>query len=105
MNKKIILLLLILPLLALSCGRVNKALQIKGSDTMVNLAQAWAEEYMNLHPLDSVAVTGGGSGTGIAALISKATDIAQSSRNMQTKEIIQAEERGVHPYEIHAASD
>ena len=105
MKRKLALLLLLLPLLALSCGRVHKALQIKGSDTMVNLAQAWAEEYMNLHPAESVAVTGGGSGTGIAALISNATDIAQSSRNMEAKEIKQAEARGVEPKELHVASD
>jgi phosphate transport system substrate-binding protein len=72
---------------------------------MVNLAQAWAEEYMNENPLESMAVTGGGSGTGIAALIAGATDIAESSRNMQQKEIKLAEARGVRPKEIQVASD
>lgn len=61
-------------------------IQIKGSDTMVNLGQAWAEEFMNRHPETSIAVTGGGSGTGIAALINGTTTIAQSSRDMKPEE-------------------
>lgn len=64
----------------------GKTLQIKGSDTMVNLGQAWAEEYMNQHPETSISVTGGGSGTGIAALINRTTNIAQSSRDMKPEE-------------------
>ena len=62
------------------------ALQIKGSDTMVNLCQAWAEAFMAKHPKVSVAVTGGGSGTGIAALIGGTCDLAASSRAMSAKE-------------------
>ena len=46
------------------------SIQVKGSDTMVNLAQAWAEKYMERSPGDFVAVTGGGSGTGLSSLIS-----------------------------------
>lgn len=61
-------------------------IQIKGSDTMVNLGQAWAEEYMRLHPEVGIAVTGGGSGTGIAALINGTASIAQSSRDMKPEE-------------------
>jgi len=61
-------------------------IQIKGSDTMVNLGQAWAEEFMNRYPETSIAVTGGGSGTGIAALINGTTTIAQSSRDMKPEE-------------------
>lgn len=61
-------------------------IQIKGSDTMVNLGQAWAEEFMNQHPEVSIAVTGGGSGTGIAALINRTTTLAQSSRDMKPEE-------------------
>lgn len=61
-------------------------LQIKGSDTMVNLGQAWAEEYMRRYPEVSIAVTGGGSGTGIAALINGTTNVAQSSRDMKAEE-------------------
>ena len=69
------------------CGGGKKALQIKGSDTMVNLGQAWAEDFMKLNPAISIAVTGGGSGTGIAAMIQGTTDIAESSRNIEPKEI------------------
>ena len=61
-------------------------IQIKGSDTMVNLAQAWAEEFMKEHPEVSIAVTGGGSGTGIAALINGTATLAQSSREMKPEE-------------------
>jgi phosphate transport system substrate-binding protein len=87
------------------CGGGRKAIQIKGSDTMVNLGQAWAEDFMKTHPEISVAVTGGGSGTGFVALINGTTDIAQTSRNIKPKEITLAEKRGVKPYEIHVASD
>src|SRR3989344_8575360 len=69
------------------CGGGKKALQIKGSDTMVNLGQAWAEDFMKLNPAISIAVTGGGSGTGIAAMIQGTTDMAESSRNIEPKEI------------------
>jgi phosphate transport system substrate-binding protein len=66
-------------------------IQIKGSDTMVNLGQAWAEEFMNKHPEVSIAVTGGGSGTGIAALINVTTTIAQSTRDMKPEEMAEVE--------------
>lgn len=66
------------------------SIQIKGSDTMVNLGQAWAEEFMAKRPEASIAVTGGGSGTGIAALISGTCDIAESSREMKPQELSQA---------------
>ncbi|MFO0551675.1 MAG: phosphate ABC transporter substrate-binding protein [Polyangiaceae bacterium] len=59
---------------------------LKGSDTMVILGQRWAEEYMKLHPKASIQVTGGGSGTGIAALINGTTDICQASRPMKDSE-------------------
>src|SRR5581483_7399685 len=61
-------------------------IQVKGSDTMVNLGQAWAEAFLKERPELAVAVTGGGSGTGIAALANKACDIAQCSRNVKPKE-------------------
>lgn len=63
-----------------------KSITIKGSDTMVILGQRWAEAYMKSHPGAVVQVTGGGSGTGIAALINGATDIAQASRPMKAEE-------------------
>jgi phosphate transport system substrate-binding protein len=64
--------------------------QVKGSDTMVNLAQTWAEEYKRVAPGSSVEISGGGSGVGIAALIKGTIDIATSSRNMKLSEIEQA---------------
>src|SRR5688572_27193804 len=61
-------------------------LTIKGSNTMVQLSQGWAQEFMKAHPDISLTVTGGGSGTGISALKNKATDIANSSRPMTDEE-------------------
>lgn len=61
-------------------------IQNKGSDTLVNLAQAWAEEYKNVKPGVAIAVSGGGSGTGIAALINGTVDIANSSRAIKDEE-------------------
>jgi phosphate transport system substrate-binding protein len=80
-------------------------LQVKGSDTMVNLAQAWAESYMETNPQDFISVTGGGSGTGLSALISGTCDIAISSREIKKKEIEIAEKKGIKPFEIKAALD
>jgi phosphate transport system substrate-binding protein len=65
----------------------KQAIQNIGSDTMVNLAQAWAEEYAKVEPNVSVEVSGGGSGVGIAALINKTADIANASRKMEPEEI------------------
>ena len=64
----------------------NEKITVKGSDTMVILAQRWAEEYMAKHPAVSIQVTGGGSGTGISALINGTTDICNSSRPMKKSE-------------------
>jgi len=75
----------------------RETIQIKGSDTMVNLGQAWSEEFNKKYPDISVSVTGGGSGTGIAALINGTCDIAECSRAMDDKEIKQAEARGIKP--------
>ena len=65
------------------------AIQVKGSDTLVNVAQAWAEQYKKVEPAVSVEVAGGGSGVGIAALIKGTIDIATASRNMKSSEIEQ----------------
>jgi phosphate transport system substrate-binding protein len=62
------------------------SIQNIGSDTMVNLAQAWAEEYAKVEPNVSVEVSGGGSGVGIAALINKTADIANTSRKLEPQE-------------------
>jgi phosphate transport system substrate-binding protein len=80
-------------------------IQIKGSDTIVNAAQQVAEGFMKRYPHVFVAVTGGGSGVGIASLISKTCDVADASREMKPKEIEQAENRGVHPKEFTVAYD
>jgi phosphate transport system substrate-binding protein len=77
----------------------------KGSDTIVNLALAWAEKYQSLHPNVSIAVTGGGSGTGIAAMINKTTDIANASRQIKSEEVDQAKANGVDPLEHTIARD
>jgi phosphate transport system substrate-binding protein len=79
-------------------GRASRALlQNKGSDTLVNVAQAWAEVYGSVNPNVAVAVTGGGSGTGISALINGTVDIANSSREMRESEIEAARARGIEP--------
>ena len=94
--------------LGTSCAPVTnrQSVTVKGSDTMVQLAQRWAEVYMNEH-LDAVLqVTGGGSGTGIAALINGSTDIAQASRIMKDEEKESAlEQRGQAVSEIAVALD
>jgi phosphate transport system substrate-binding protein len=72
---------------------------------MVNLAQAWAEKYMEENPGAFVAVTGGGSGTGLSSLISGTCDIAMSSRNIKSKEIDLAKAKGINPFEIKVGLD
>ena len=90
---------------AASAAPAKNSIQIKGSDTMVNLAQAWAEKYMQENPQDFVAVTGGGSGTGISALISGTCDITNASRTIKDKEIALAKAKGINPYEIKVGLD
>ncbi len=95
-------------MLLVGCGRrqaQGNSLQIKGSDTMVNLGQAWAEEYMKLYPDMSIAVTGGGSGTGITAMINNSCDIAEVSREMKEEELQMARSKGFEPHEIKVALD
>lgn len=86
---------------AISCGggRDRTLIQNKGSDTLVNVAQAWAEAYQQVEPSVAVSVTGGGSGTAIAALINGTVDLANASRAMKQKEIDLAVERGQNPVE------
>ena len=74
-------------------------IQNKGSDTLVNVAQAWAENYQNVAPEVAVAVSGGGSGTGIAAMINGTVDLANASREMKQKEVDLAKSRGQNPVE------
>jgi len=78
---------------------------IKGSDTLVRLGQRWAEEYMKHDKNVVIQVSGGGSGTGIAALINGTTDICEASRDMKEKEHKLAARNGVEPYRISVALD
>jgi phosphate transport system substrate-binding protein len=95
--------------LLVGCARKSNeqsnSLQIKGSDTMVNLGQAWAEAYMKQHPGISIAVTGGGSGTGITALINNTCDIAEVSREMKESEIELISSKGMPPKKVIVALD
>jgi phosphate transport system substrate-binding protein len=84
---------------------MRRAIQNKGSDTLVNLALAWAEAYQDIQPDVSIAVTGGGSGTGIAALINGTVDIANASRAMKDEEIEEARANGIEPIEHIVAID
>jgi len=77
--------------------QAREVIQNKGSDTLVNVAQAWAEEYRNVAPKVAVAVSGGGSGTGIAAMINGTVDIANASRAMKKKELKLAKSKGQNP--------
>jgi phosphate transport system substrate-binding protein len=75
-------------------------IRVEGSDTMVNLAQAWAEQYNKIHPDVRVQVSGNGSGVGIASLIDGVADMANSSRQMRDKELARAEQNtGRRPME------
>ena len=78
-------------------GERRQVIQNKGSDTLVNVAQAWAEAYQDVIPSVVVAVSGGGSGTGIAALINGTVDIANASRAIKDKEIKLAKDNGQDP--------
>jgi phosphate transport system substrate-binding protein len=80
-------------------GEQRQLIQNKGSDTMVNVAQAWAEAYQQADASVMVAVTGGGSGTGIAALINGTADIANSSRELKPEEVELATKNGHVPVE------
>ncbi|MEW6186800.1 MAG: PstS family phosphate ABC transporter substrate-binding protein [Thermodesulfobacteriota bacterium] len=79
--------------------------QVKGSDTEVNVVQRLAEDFMKKNPNYSIAVTGGGSGVGIAAIINKTTDLANASRPMKDTEIAKAKANGVNPIGVAFAVD
>ncbi|MSQ98092.1 MAG: phosphate ABC transporter substrate-binding protein [Xanthomonadales bacterium] len=86
-------------------GEHRQIIQEKGSDTMVNVAQAWAEAYQTVEPAVTVAVSGGGSGTGIAALINGTADIANSSRELHPDEVVQATKNGHAPVSLIVGYD
>ena len=80
-------------------------IQVKGSDTIVNLVQRLAEVYMQKNPAVKISVTGGGSGTGIAAMINRKCDIADASRAISAKEIEMASAAGINPSRVVIAID
>jgi len=103
-------------LFSVSCGPASSStetasdssaryIENKGSDTIVNLALAWAERYQAEHPEVRISVTGGGSGTGIASLINGTVDIANASRQIKEEEIAAAQGNGVEPVEHIIARD
>jgi phosphate transport system substrate-binding protein len=106
---------LISALFLISCGPASTAeaasdspsayIENKGSDTIVNLALAWAERYQTEHPAVRISVTGGGSGTGIASLLNGTVDIANASRQIKEEEIAQAQSQGIDPLEFVIARD
>ena len=90
------------------CGRGGSSrtvIQNKGSDTLVNVAQAWAEAYKTVAPEVAVAVTGGGTGTGIAALINGTVDIANASREIGAEELEMARRGGADPQKFVVGHD
>jgi phosphate transport system substrate-binding protein len=116
MQPKISLLFVVLLLITTACsaraGDINTSatesteyLNNIGSDTMVNLALAWAEQYQHDNPQANLSVSGGGSGTGIASLINKTTDVANASRSIKSEEIENAQANGIDPVEFIVARD
>ena len=115
MNRILFSILLGLSLLLSACdskqtgqsadGSASAYIENKGSDTIVNLALAWAEQYQSVHPDIRISVTGGGSGTGIAALINGTVNIANASRKISADELTQAQARGIQPVEHIIARD
>lgn len=83
----------------------TRYIENKGSDTIVNLALAWAEAYQDVRPNVRISVTGGGSGTGIAALVNGTVDVANASRRIKPEEIEAVEANGAAPVEFVIARD
>jgi len=101
-------LVLIVIIFAVGCNSSqtsSKSIEVTGSDTMVNLARGWAQEFMAEEPDIEISVDGGGSSVGIQALINGTTDIANASREMKPEEIKTAREKGVNPKEIIVGYD
>ena len=112
--KRTLILFLLFSFLFVSCGSSStdttsdspaQYIENKGSDTIVNLALAWAETYQAEHADVRISVTGGGSGTGIAALINGTVDIANASRKIKDEELAEAQGKGVEPLEHIIARD
>lgn len=91
---------------ATSCSKSNRTLiKNMGSDTLLEVAQSWAEHYRDVREDVSIAVTGGGSGRGITAMIDGAVDIANCSRAMKDKELKAAKDKGQNPIQHHVGYD
>lgn len=116
MMKRVLTFLLLASFLIISCGSsfTNNAsdsptstayIENKGSDTIVNLALAWAERYQAQHADVRISVTGGGSGTGIAALLNGTVDLANASRQIKAEEVETARSQGIEPLEHIIARD
>jgi phosphate transport system substrate-binding protein len=114
MRSSILLIGIVMALILTSCASASAqspesptitTIENKGSDTMVNLALAWAEAYQEEHPEINISVTGGGSGTGIAALQNSTADIANASRAMKEEEAIELRTKGLEPSEYVVARD
>lgn len=112
--KRALLLFLLSSFILISCGSSSSEtnsdspaqyIENKGSDTIVNLALAWAETYQAEHADVRISVTGGGSGTGIAALINGTVDLANASRKIKDEEVAEAQSKGVNPLEHIIARD
>ncbi len=86
-------------------GQESGTINISGSDTMVNMAQAWAEAYATVNSNAAITVKGGGSGNGIAALLNKTVDFADSSREIKPEEITQGKANAVNPVTTEVARD
>ncbi len=84
---------------------LSGSFKIIGSNTVTPLSSVWAEDFMKANPKVSIAVSGPGSGVGIASMIDGTTDICQASRTITQSEIDQAKAKGVNPYEIQVATD
>ncbi|HNX90257.1 MAG TPA: phosphate ABC transporter substrate-binding protein [Candidatus Omnitrophota bacterium] len=105
--KKILSIFMSVAVLCFSFGPYAhaKMVQVKGSDTLINLVQKLSEVYMEKNPDKVISVTGGGSGTGIAALVNGKCSIANASRLIKTKEVDMAVSRGVDPKKVIVAVD
>lgn len=95
----------IAPVFMNAANAAAKYVTIKGSDTMVHLVSTWAEDFMDSHEGTDISVTGGGSGTGIAAMLNGTTDICAASRQMKKQEIELAEQKKITPVRYVVARD